>query len=95
MPSVPCVSPGARPGWSSWLDADQSRPSFLPGCSLEIILRTIMSALVITVSEDTELGEIARLFVTHRIKRVPVVRDGGVTGIVAREDLVRALLQPG
>jgi CBS domain-containing protein len=28
---------------------------------------------VITVSEDTGLGEIARLFVTHRIKRAPVV----------------------
>jgi CBS-domain-containing membrane protein len=50
-----------------------------------------MSAPVIKVSEDRELDEIARLFVTHGIKRVPVVRDGRVTGIVEREDLVRAL----
>jgi len=53
--------------------------------------RAVMSAPPITVSEDTELREIARLFVTHRIKRVPVVRDGRVTGIVARGDLLRAL----
>jgi CBS domain-containing protein len=53
--------------------------------------RAVMSAPVITVSEDTELDEIARLFVTHRIKRVPVVRDGRITGIVARDDLVRAM----
>ena len=53
--------------------------------------RTVMSAPVITVSEDTELGEIARVLVTHRIKRVPVVRDGRVTGIIARDDLLRAL----
>ena len=50
-----------------------------------------MSAPVITVSEDTELSEIARVLVTHRIKRVPVVRDGRVTGIVARDDVLRAL----
>ena len=50
-----------------------------------------MSAPAITVGEDTELGEIARVLVTHRIKRVPVVRDGRVIGIVARDDLLRAL----
>ena len=53
--------------------------------------RAVMSAPAITVGEDTELGEIARVLVNHRIKRVPVVRDGRVTGIVARDDLLRAL----
>jgi len=53
--------------------------------------RAVMSAPAITVREDTELGEIARVLVTHRIKRVPVVQDGRVTGIVARDDLLRAL----
>ena len=53
--------------------------------------RAVMSAPAITVCEDTELREIARVFVTHRIKRVPVVRDGRVTGIVARGDLLRAM----
>jgi len=52
----------------------------------------IMSAPVITVSEGTEVSEIARLLIAHRIKRVPVVRDGRVVGIVALEDLLRALL---
>jgi CBS domain-containing protein len=53
--------------------------------------RAVMSVPAITVSEDTELDEVARVLVTHRIKRVPVVRDGRVTGIVARDDLLRAL----
>lgn len=53
--------------------------------------RAVMSAPVISVTEDTELGEIARVLVTHRIKRVPVVRGGRVTGIVARDDVLRAL----
>jgi CBS domain-containing protein len=56
--------------------------------------RAVMSAPVITVSEETSLGEIARLLTTHRIKRVPVVRDGRIIGIVSRADLVRALVAP-
>jgi CBS domain-containing protein len=47
---------------------------------------------VISIDEKTSLGEIARLLTTHRIKRVPVVRDGRIVGIVSRADLVRALV---
>ena len=36
----------------------------------------MISAPVISVGEETSLGEIASLLTTHRIKRVPVVRDG-------------------
>jgi CBS domain-containing protein len=53
--------------------------------------REIMSAPVVTVSETAEAPEIARLLATYRIKRVPVVREGRIVGIVSRADLVRAL----
>jgi CBS domain-containing protein len=53
--------------------------------------RDIMSAPVVTVTEQTDLREIARLLAAHRIKRVPVLRDGRLVGIVSRADLVRAL----
>jgi CBS domain-containing protein len=53
--------------------------------------RDVMWAPVITVGEETSLREIARLLTTHRIKRVPVVRDGRIVGIVSRADLVRAM----
>ena len=39
-----------------------------------------------------ELNEVANLLETKRIKRVPVVRDGKVIGIVSRANLVRALV---
>ena len=52
----------------------------------------IMTRDVITVSETTGLDEIANLLETKRIKRVPVVRDGKVVGIVSRANLVRALV---
>jgi predicted transcriptional regulator len=50
-----------------------------------------MSKPVITVGEDTDAREIARMFAAHRIKRVPVVRNGQVVGIVSRENLLRWL----
>jgi CBS domain-containing protein len=53
--------------------------------------REVMSAPVVTVEEDTDLRDIARLLTRYRIKRVPVVRDGHVVGIVSRADLLRAL----
>jgi predicted transcriptional regulator len=46
---------------------------------------------LVTVSEETDFSEIARLLTAHRIKRVPVVRDGRVIGIVSRADLLRGL----
>lgn len=51
----------------------------------------IMTRNVATVSETTPINEIARLLEERRIKRVPVLRDGKVVGIVARADLLRAL----
>jgi CBS domain-containing protein len=51
----------------------------------------IMSHDVVTVSETTELADIANLLESRRIKRVPVVRDGAIVGIVSRANLVRAL----
>ncbi len=53
--------------------------------------REIMSAPVVTVSEDTDIAEIGKLFTTLKIKRVPVTREGRITGIVARADLVRVV----
>ena len=51
-----------------------------------------MAAPVISVGEETSLREIARLLTTHRIKRVPVILDDRVVGIVSRADLVRDLV---
>lgn len=56
----------------------------------------VMSAPLVTVSEDTDVSEIARLFAIHHIKRVPVVRDERIVGIVSRSDLLHAVaaMQP-
>jgi osmotically-inducible protein OsmY len=50
-----------------------------------------MTRNVVTATPDTPLGEIAALLERHHIKRVPIVRDGKVLGIVSRANLIQAL----
>jgi CBS domain-containing protein len=45
----------------------------------------------VTAEEDTPLAQIAQLFERHNIKRVPIVRQGKMVGIVSRADLLRVL----
>jgi CBS domain-containing protein len=54
-------------------------------------VRSIMSKAVISVGEDTPVEEIARLMTAHKIKRVPVMRESAVVGIVSRADIVSAI----
>jgi CBS-domain-containing membrane protein len=51
----------------------------------------VMSRNVITTGDDTPAPEIARLMETHGIKRVPIVADGKLVGIVSRADFLTAL----
>lgn len=57
--------------------------------------RDVMSHPAIVVDETTDLTEVGKLLESHRIKRVPVVRDGKLVGIVSRADIVRALIVAG
>ncbi|HQZ89926.1 MAG TPA: CBS domain-containing protein [Thermomicrobiales bacterium] len=49
----------------------------------------IMTRDVVTVSEDTDAEAVAQILTSQHVRRVPVVLDGRVTGIVSRSDLVR------
>lgn len=49
----------------------------------------IMTRDVVSVGEDTDPETIARMLTEQRIRRIPVVRDGMVAGIISRSDLVR------
>ena len=50
-----------------------------------------MTRPVITATPETSLGEIATLLERNGIKRVPIVQNGKVVGIVSRANLLQAL----
>lgn len=51
----------------------------------------VMTNPVVTVGPETSVEEMAALLRTHKIKRVPVVSDGLVVGMVSRRDLLRVI----
>ncbi len=53
------------------------------------LVSDVMTKDVISVAEDATLSEIANLLLLHRIRRVPVVREGKLVGIITRRDLLR------
>jgi CBS domain-containing protein len=52
----------------------------------------VMTRDVVTADEHAELKEIASLMQRRGIKRVPIMRDGKVVGIVSRANLLQGLL---
>ena len=48
---------------------------------------------VVSVTEDTPVQDINRLLVIKNIKRVPVIKDKKVVGVVSRLDILRHILK--
>jgi CBS domain-containing protein len=51
----------------------------------------VMTRSVHTIREDTPLSDAVELMERHRIKRLPVLRDNKLVGIVSRANLLHAL----
>lgn len=55
-------------------------------------VQEVMTQGPVTVAEDASLATAVELMERNRIKRLPVVRDGKIAGIISRANLVRALV---
>lgn len=55
----------------------------------------VMTRTVITATPDTSLHEVAMTMEKNAIKRVPIVRDGQLVGIISRANLVQAFASSG
>lgn len=75
---------GKRPHWREIL----ARPALL---LQQTTVAEVMSRDVLTVEETTPLTTLIRLLAKRPIKRLPVVRDGHLVGIVSRVDVLQAL----
>jgi CBS domain-containing protein len=73
----------------------------LAGADPYIVRRTegltvadVMTQPVVRASPDDDVRAVARLMVRRGVKRLPVVEDGHVVGLVARPDLLRLFDRP-
>jgi len=80
-----------RRAW--WLDmmasTNRLAGDYIKSHSLQV--KDVMTRNVLSVTETTPIADIALLLETNRIKRVPVVHDGKLVGIVSRANLVQSL----
>jgi CBS domain-containing protein len=86
--------PASKRAW--WLnllaEGTDLAPSFLDCIRVENHpARDLMVTPVISASPDTSVPELADLLSRHHIKRLPILRDGKLVGIVSRADLVHAI----
>jgi CBS domain-containing protein len=86
--SEPVPSPEASPDETS----EERARAYLKSYSWKT--GDVMTPHVVTIEEGVSLGEVARVLEEHGIKRVPVMREGQLVGIVSRADLLHGLLMP-
>jgi len=88
---------GAERKRSWWLEtfssAEQLMAEFVKAHGRKA--KDVMRRQVISIDADTSLQEIANLLEKHGIKRVPVIDNGRLVGIVSRANLVQALASRG
>jgi CBS domain-containing protein len=86
------------------IDTNRRRPKWIefvlgPGRLAEEFTHTsgrkveeVMTQDPVTVGEDASLATAVELMERKRVKRLPVVRDGKIVGIISRANLVRAIV---
>ena len=79
--------PGPRPHWRSIL----CHPSLLVTRAGILTAKDVMSRDLVTVEPATPLKTLIQMLAKRPIKRLPVVRDGRLVGIISRVDVLRAL----
>jgi CBS domain-containing protein len=83
-----------RSRWSEWFSANSRLAAeYIKSHARRV--EDVMNREVVTVGELADLGEIAELMETRHIKRIPVVHDGKIVGIVSRADLLQVLASGG
>jgi len=84
-----------RAQWLRMLaEGETLAPEFLAEIRLnQQQVREIMHTAIISADEEAPLVELADLMLKRGIKRVPIVRDGVLVGVVSRADVVRAVVE--
>ena len=52
-----------------------------------------MTIDVYTIEPDAPINKVADLCIMHRVRRIPVVQDGRILGLISRRDVLKALYE--
>jgi CBS domain-containing protein len=57
-----------------------------------IPVKEVMNSRVITVSPEESISRVMKLMTQHRVRHMPVLRDGELAGIISIGDVVKSRL---
>lgn len=80
--------------WFGSLFADPASQAERYARTHGVTARDLMTEKVVSVTPDTTAAHVAQIMESKNIRRVVVVQDGKLKGIVSRADLLRALVAP-
>jgi CBS domain-containing protein len=80
--------------WLGRLFGDTTRQAERYARTHGLLARDVMTTSLVTVGPDATAAHCAHLMEQHRIKRLPVLSEGQLVGLVSRTDLLRAVLTP-
>ncbi len=80
--------------WFGALFADPASQAERYARTHGVTARDLMTEKVISVTGDTTAAHVAQIMEKQTVRRVVVVEDGKLKGIVSRADLLRALVAP-
>ncbi len=55
----------------------------------DVLAEEVMSKKIITINQNASINEAAKLMATHGVKRLPVVKNGELVGIITQSDIVK------
>lgn len=83
-----------KPGWFRRMFADPDQAAERYARAHGATAQDVMTTTLVTVDEETTAEHAAHLLEEHKVRRLPVLREGRLVGMVSRGDLLRALFPP-
>lgn len=83
------TEPGVSPWRALWLGPQRLAERYVHAHGRTV--QEVMTCDVIAVGGETPLGEVVALMESRGIRRLPVLENGRLVGIISRADLLRAL----
>ena len=74
-------------------EKDVLRILFDPKEYIQYTVEHYMTREVICFTEDDDAVEVCKFFIRSHIRRVPIVKDGKLIGVVARRDIISSILE--